>query len=309
MISEKSANKIATSSAQTDDSKASRIFGLLPVSTISKNKIKIPSPKSIYLLNNDSDKIDSIQKTSIVINNSDCSNVNVNGGNSSAVIINNISNQHIGNVEDEQMNKVQENSLPSVNSSNEISIVFHSKNQNMSKTLICLDYKDSYETVTHSKESPILIKDSEKTVKNPDKNKVSKPFVESLISKILNDPYSSHLLYGLEMGTITNVIESSFSRLCAGKFNLNTKTIKDSETEKILLKHLHDVIKTERNKISETDTQMNVNIQSYTQQDTSEYSEFSSSNRSYHAMGNGNFTFDSNKLLYLRQNCDKKIRF
>lgn len=301
------AKKIATSSAQTDDSKASRIFGLLPVSTISKNKIKILSPKSIYLLNNDSDKIDSIQKTSIVINNSDCSNVNVNGGNSSAVIIKNISNQHIENVKDEQMNKVQENSLPSVNSSNEISIVFHSKNQNMSKTLICLDYKDNYETLTHSKESPILIKDSEKNAKNPDEHKVSKPFVESLISKILNDPYLSHLLYGLEMGTITNVIESSFSRLCAGKFNLNTKTVKDSETEKMLLKHLHDVIKTERNKISETDTQLNVNIQSYTQQDTSEYSEFSSSNRSYHVKGNGNSTFDSNKLLYLRQNCDDKF--
>lgn len=277
-FSEKTTSQIASPSTSADETKASRIFGLLPVSTISRNKIKISAPpKLTCIANKESDKFDaSIQKTSIVINSGEClSNVNVNGSNKlhhSSVLIKSIPAQVNNEKEEKPANHTvnvkneEQSALFSEDSATEISIYFHNKNSttsknagvilnvNNTKTLICLDFNERFETVENSKKNLVLTDDSAKSANKTVENKMiaSKPFVESLILKFLDDPYLSHLLYGLEMETITSVIERSLSRLCAGKFDMNAKTIDDSEMEKIFLKQIHDIMKKERIKFNET---------------------------------------------------------
>lgn len=273
----------------SDDVKASRIFGLLPVSTMNKNKIKIHP----FSKNSSSDEHDisnsSIQKTSIKINSAEClSTVDVSdrvGQYHSSVLIKNDTDQ-IGDIYD-QKSGVQTNlrnvSVPE-NLPTEIAIVYHhnkhsnaltqekgdilemiSTNVNKTKTLICLDYETS--TCNNSgstKESvgiPATIitpnNDKKTFIERSNDNSLNtlKPIADSLILKLLNDSHLSHLLYGLEIKTVARIIENSLHRLRSSKHILNTtNSTKDLETDKIFVKLLHNIIKDERAKFEATES-------------------------------------------------------
>lgn len=270
-----------------------RIFGLLPVSTINKNKIKIQpysKTKAVTFDEQDTPK-SSIQKTSITINSAEClSTVNVTdraGQYHSSVLLNNesdrmgdISNQksfdeYVGSISAERQKNLHNNSI-SVNSPTEIAIVYHhnnhsnaskskgdilemiSTNVDKTKTLICLDYESSSCITPISKktiEIPTKVSDNNHFDETNDNNCITlKPIADSLILKLLNDPHLSHLLYGLEIKAMAKIIESSLLRLRTSKHNKNTtNSTKDTETDKIFINLLHNIIKEERSKLETTD--------------------------------------------------------
>lgn len=147
----------------------------------------------------------------------------------------------------------------------EISIVYHngstnkagevsqtiSTNANKTKTLICLDYKDPPEV--EAKPSPIsngIGRLSPKSFGCSHGGGATKPFADSFILKLLNDPYLGHLLQGLEMKTIATIIESSLLRLKANRNE--TKPTKDAaETDAQFMNHLHNIIKEERVRVEQ----------------------------------------------------------
>lgn len=263
---------VPTQISNSSEVKASRIFGLLPVSTINKNKIKIvPIAKATNLLDvvepDTSNGL--ILKTSITVNSGEClSTVNVGDGvgkyHSSVLIKNNsdkisdINNQKAfeQNINIESANKASlQNVSVAENATTEIAIVYHSKSRNLSqkneivemistnvnktKTLICLDYKNDSDC--NNEQSSTKTGLSGYTVQNTTDD-------GSLILKLLDDPYLSHLLYGLEITTIANIIENSRSRLHKSKYTINTRSTKDDGSDKLFLNCLYDIIKEERSR-------------------------------------------------------------
>lgn len=268
-----------------DDFKAARIFGLLPVSTIQSNKTKIqsfttPPNPSMY---DGSDIVNpTIQKTSIKIKSSEFSStVNVNDRKKlyhTSVLIKDHSDQSdlnrindradlecVGNSTNISGQKVKDlvNNLSPVDTKTEIAISYTnmkdiketeileviSSNGNKTKTLISLDYKNNLNDILpkqNSTEAKLLNESSETKsidiMKDSKSGQSSKLFVDSFILKLLNDPYSNKLLYGLEIQTIANIIEKSLARLPLNKCK------KDTETDKLLLKRLYEIIKEERYK-------------------------------------------------------------
>lgn len=239
-------------SRKADETKASRIFGLLPVSTINKTEMKIhPIIKEI------NDPLNSsIQKTSIKINSDAClSTVKVNDHvrvyHSSVLIKNNSDLSDKDNVEKQNVLTNNPETLTT-----EMAIVCHDKGSATSKNIdvlevvstkmkktkmfICLDQANSM------KNDKIFSKADESfefTAKNETNNQsigsALRPFADSFILKLLNDPHLNHLFYGLETRTIANIIENSLIRL-------RTRSTKDKE--KLFLANLHDIIKEERSK-------------------------------------------------------------
>lgn len=266
-----------SASIEGDETKGARIFGLLPVSTINKTSIKIPaftsnkfdtiSNKNDETMNMDADV--PYQKTSIAINNDDCfSSINVNGNGKlyhSSVMISNsdpvLSSTHENTVSAEHSNGI---SVKATNgAATEISIVYHnnsipnnkpevseiiSTNANKTKTLICLDYKDQPDHAAHTN-SMCFNKNLDDPIKS---HGSAKPFADSFILKLLNDPHLGYLLQGLEIKTIANIIEMSLIRLKAIKHDRNSQThsTKDStEIDKTIANLLHTIIKEERTKL------------------------------------------------------------
>lgn len=263
--------------SKIDEAKASRIFGLLPVSTINKNKIDPVINEAHEPLKS------SIQKTSITINTDAClSNVKVNDHvkiyHSSVLIkdkldqIDDIQKEFkksIDNKNAEEQNSLENNS--------EMTIVCHDKNSETSKnidvleiistnmkttkTLICLEYAKSFNSSQNDEEFSIENGSAKfMSIKRPDDQSncdtsASSFFEDSFILKLLNDPYLSHLLYGLEMKTIANIIKNSMIRLRTGQYNFKARSTKDDE----FITSLHDIIKDERSKYDVKNTLFTLN--------------------------------------------------
>lgn len=224
------------SPSKDDEAKLSRIFGLLPVSTINKNTIQITTHEPLN---------SSIQKTSITIN-SDAfpSTVNVNDHvktyHSSVLITNKLDGIDDRDSQDGLEKSRDKNSVivchDKDNETSNFEVV--SINMEKTKTLICLDYE---KTSQSDEIFPEIILSSEPTTKN-EKSERLKYFADSFILKLLNDPYLSHLLYGLEMKNIANIIENSLVRL------------RTKDTDKLFITSLHDIIKEERSKYDVSNT-------------------------------------------------------
>lgn len=267
--------------------RAARIFGLLPVSTINRssinrNNIKIKPlsrPASPPLHEENDVANSSFQKTCIKINSDSSSTVHVNVNDSvklyhSSVLIN--SNAH-------QLDDIsQSKSIEYLSSGNNIldrdvevrSDYHHSK----STTAIPILYTNTNENIPDREHGNFPSKESSKTLISlnnfdgelfPDNNKsltnkqtknetddnnlnqslTQRLFIDSFILKLLSDPCLSHLLHGLEVKAIANIIESSLARIPINKLDLDNKGTKKSENDEFLLKQLHDIIKQERYRI------------------------------------------------------------
>lgn len=246
VFTEKTGNKSLPSNEH--EIKAARIFGLLPVSTINRNKIKIQPlsrPTSPSLQDENDIASSSIQKTCIKINTDSSSTVNVNLNDSvklyhSSVLINSSTHQ----LDDmSNQNKTIENS----NSENKI---------------LDLDVEDRSDChLSKSTKTAIAINsttlvslnssNSESLFSGNDLNQSStqRLFIDSFILKLLSDPCLSHLLHGLEVKAIANIIENSLARIPINKFDLDNKGPMSFENDELLLKQLHDIIKEERYRI------------------------------------------------------------
>lgn len=283
LYTEKSGNN--SSSLNEHDNKAARIFGLLPVSTINRNKIKIQQlsrPTSPSLHNENDITNSSIQKTSIKIDTDSSSTVNVNDNvnlyHSSVLIHNNA--HHIDKMnkgeQDEQLNS--ENKILNLypdrsdchftkNTKTAIAILCAntneqnqkkdqlqgvlSKSKNDSKTLISLNdsvseyiFSKNVQSLTHER-----TEDDNNSDNNSNHNLTQRLIVDSFVLKLLNDPCLSHLLRGLEVKAIANIIENSLTRIPINKFNFDIRGRKNFEIDKLLLKQLHHIIKEERCRI------------------------------------------------------------
>lgn len=280
----------AAPTLKDDEIQAARIFGLLPVSTINKNKIAIHHIAStISPLANDHDTAySSYQKTSITINVSDqITTVNVSDHDKhyhSSILIRSKSHQDNDayneetfseNRNEDQLSGGFKIDLVHAKSANKIATVVEKKlsikpenaNSNKTKTLICLDYNGSRdaehmlpgnnnEGMTNFTEENEL-----KTSKSLDSldNCIPKFGVDSFILKLLSDTCFSHLLYGLEINVIVKIIQNSLARLPVSVHHLNSKLIKDTEVNKSLLKRLHDIIKEERSQIESITPKLRAN--------------------------------------------------
>lgn len=80
-------------------------------------------------------------------------------------------------------------------------------------------------------------------------------FLDSFILKLLSDPYLSHLLHGLEVKSIANIIKKSLARIPIKKMDFDAK---NDEIDDLLLKELHELIKEERNRIENSVSEQNV---------------------------------------------------
>lgn len=257
---------------------ASRIFGLLPVSTIANKKgatIKIPAFNGTAVngkLQANDGKCDEsrLKKTSIAINGNDTctSTVNVSDKvqlyHSSVLIGNDVkpspSSPVPGNKNSSEfvIKTIEESAIKGP--ATEISIVYHSNgsttkagevlqtistNANKTKTLICLDYKERPEVEAQ----PSTINHQPNGIGRLSP-KSQKPFADSFILKLLNDPYLGQLLQGLEIKTIATIIESSLLRLKANRNETNgpsTRTTKDAvDADTQFMNLLHNIIKEER---------------------------------------------------------------
>lgn len=222
-----------------------------------------------------------LKKTSIAINGDDActSTVKVNDRvqlyHSSVLIGNNAKSaspppSKSANASDVVIKTVAESAIPGP--ATEISIVYHngssnkagemsqtiSTNANKTKTLICLDYKEPAPGAEVQSSSPISNGVERLSPKSfgcvhgggGGGGGIAKPFADSFILKLLNDPYLGHLLQGLEIKTIAMIIESSLIRLKANRNDPNgpsTKSTKDAaETDAQFMNHLHNIIKEER---------------------------------------------------------------
>lgn len=242
-------------------------------------------------MNIESDKSCSqIQKTSITINNDECSStVNVSERISlyhSSVLIKDSSHQ-TENVNRqkpfEKLEKKDQSSKRCVSSPEETNVaVLHenknngiskntevheliSTNANKTKTLICLDYRNTNDFAEHGySDTNFTTENESKFHESPDisndinsNSTTSKLATDSFILKLLSDSYLSHLLYGLEMKTIGKIIENSLSQLPTYDYSLKPNTLGDIEVEKMFLNRLHDIIKGERLKLESTPMRMN----------------------------------------------------
>ncbi|XP_031623046.1 uncharacterized protein LOC116340139 isoform X2 [Contarinia nasturtii] len=241
--------KLSNKPRLLDETKASRIFGLLPVS---KTTIE-PFPKTMGSLNKQNK-----QKTSITINSDECSTVNVNDRvklyHSSVLIRSGTdpenqkelekSTQDLPNFKNETMgknNQISHNAAMSDKTPTDL---------NKTKTLIYLD-----DTSNSQNKKVVSEENGSSTMKNNvddsgcDSSIIqSNYFTDSFILKLLNDPFLSHLLYGLEIKSIANIIESSLIKMGTSKYSYNfiTRLTKDTDTDKIFVKYLHEIIKEER---------------------------------------------------------------
>lgn len=242
------------------EAKASRIFGLLPVSTI-KNETKI---EPLFRKKNISNQE---QKTSITINSDECtSTMNVNERvklyHSSVLIKSTTENlerqNELENCTDLNFENKSCHNKESDISSNTSSFDMISTNLNRTKTLIHLEYANNSVT------KKVLFNENEATKPNVDNSEhdiniiSSKYFGDSFILKILNDPYLSNLLYGLEIKSIANIIERSLIKMRTNKYNYNfvTTSTKDSGTDSLFIKYLHEIIKEERSRYDRTGNKM-----------------------------------------------------
>lgn len=269
-----------------DEPPASRIFGLLPVSTIANKTgttIKIPAFNSTALVNgrvqvNDGKCDESrLKKTSIAINGDDACASTVSVSDKvqlyhSSVLIGNdapSSSSATENGSEFVIKTIEESAIKGP--ATEISIVYHnnngssnkagevsqtiSTNANKTKTLICLDYKERPETEVQ----PPTISNGVGRLSPKSfgcaHGSATKPFADSFILKLLNDPYLGHLLQGLEIKTIATIIESSMHRLKANRNDAtgaSTRTTKDAvETDAQFMHSLHTIIKEERVRIEQ----------------------------------------------------------
>lgn len=253
--------------------KAARIFGLLPVSTINRNKVKIHSlsrPASPTLNDENDIASSSIQKTCIKINTDSSSTVNVNVNDSvklyhSSVLINSSTHQF------DDMNN-QNKTVKYFNCENKILDPSNNKDRSDchlskdTKTAIAILYTNTNEqnpakdqplelSSTSESDSKTLVSlnnsDSEYLFSGNSSNNSSalRLFIDSFILKLMSDPCLSHLLHGLEVKAIANIIENSLARIPINKFNVDNKGAKSSEADELLLKQLHDIIKEERYRI------------------------------------------------------------
>lgn len=251
-----------------EDPPASRIFGLLPVSTIAGKKgttIKIPAFGSSAVANGKTQVKDGkcdetrLLKTSIAINGNDtgASTVSVNDNVQlyhSSVLIGNNANPSMSpppssdvkdNASDLVIKTIKDSAIEGP--ATEISIVYHSNgsstktgevsqtistNANKTKTLICLDYKDQPE---HTVRSPTPNGCANERLSprsfNGAPGTANKAFADSFILKLLNDPDLGHLLQGLEIKTIATIIENALLRIKANRTDANgstTRTTKDT---------------------------------------------------------------------------------
>ncbi|XP_055307571.1 uncharacterized protein LOC129571745 isoform X2 [Sitodiplosis mosellana] len=274
---QRKSTKHVSSISKVDEAKASRIFGLLPVSTINKNKIQIHP-----IIKETNDPLNStIQKTSITINNEACSStVNVNehvkNHHSSVLIKNNL--HQIDDKDSQKDVEEKQNNLENISqtSTTEMAIVCHDKDSatsknidileivstNIEKTkmLICLDYAHSTQSdgvFSEENESTEFTTKSGSGEQSNGSMSAPRPFADSFILKLLSDPYLSHMFYGLEAKTIANIIENSLVRLRIGKYNFSARSTKD--TDKQFISSLHDIIKEERSKYDATNTVFKLN--------------------------------------------------
>lgn len=116
-----------------------------------------------------------------------------------------------------------------------------STNNNNTKTLICLNYGNNSGTVRTSD-----IQTSSN--KCPSDTLVS---TDSFILKLMNDPDLSHLLYGLDLKSIADIIENLLTRLSLDK---STSMCEENIIKKnnLFFKHLRNLIKEERSRLEST---------------------------------------------------------
>lgn len=276
---EKSSNK--SLSPNEHAVKAARIFGLLPVSTINRNKIKIhPISRSTSpSLHNENDiASSSIQKTSIKINTDSSSTVNVNDNVKlyhSSVLINSNSTHQIDNIDekrhDKQLNsgnKILDQNIEDrpdchfPKSAKTAITILYSNEQNPVKdqlqglfttkkedkgTLIPINNSTSEYVSSNNNNSSTNERTRSETSRNSsDQNLAQRLFIDSFVLKLLSDPCLSLLLHGLEVKAIASIIENSLARIPINKINLDTKGTENYEIDELLLKQLHHVIKEER---------------------------------------------------------------
>lgn len=244
---------------------SARIFGLLPVSTISENKAHLHQPK-LGNENKSYQNTKSIQKTSITVNNEDCSStVKVTDAVRlfhSSVIIKNEADFYDRKEEVNVDVATREHKYVSTSGdrTSNVSIIHHNDRSsnsvqnandsqvstaNLNKALIYLNYADiSQNTHITSYEN-----DFERSLSLLNNIRSTTSIGDSFVLKLLNDPNLSRLLYGLEIKTIANIIENSLIRLRANKQFLNAETTKDIYMDEVFSKQLNDVIKEERNKV------------------------------------------------------------
>lgn len=278
MPPEKSGSK--SSSLNEHEIRAARIFGLLPVSTMNRTKIKVqpPSRPASPPLHDENDIASStIQKTCIKINTDSSSTVNVNVNDSvklyhSSVLINSSAHQLDSSCNQNkpieyfnQDNKDQSDCQ--LSKSTKTAIAIHYKNTNEMQSLekdlhpgLSLKSKENDKKTLISLNNPLaecLFLDNDKSLThvatknetNTNQTSTQRLFIDSFILKLLSDPCLSHLLHGLEVKAIANIIEKSLARIPINKFNSNNNGTKNTETDELLMKQLHDIIKDERYRI------------------------------------------------------------
>lgn len=231
-----------TSGTKDDENKTARIFGLLPISTINRNKEGIhSSTKSI----NPEIISCQIQKTSIKINlEESLTSVNVNeqGKYLTSVMISDdssIKNQQFSYQNRRETNSLHNKSyiklkndsktLPeneSVMNNNEVRELI-STNYDKTKTLICLNYKHG----------------SDAFEKKSLNCKTSNDRSDSFILKIMSDPYLAHLFCGSEVTSTANIINKLLANQSDTKKDLPIGEYNDEEIH--VLKRLEDVFRDE----------------------------------------------------------------
>lgn len=252
------------------------------MSTIANNKvttIKIPAFNSNAVngkvqINDGKCDESRLKKTSIAINGDNASTVNVSDKvqlyHSSVLIGNDEKPPSLSNKNSSEyvIKTIEESAIQGP--ATEISIVYHnngssnksaevsqtiSTTANKTKTLICLDYKEPPEIDIKLPVIPNGIGRLSPKSFGCSHGSATKPFADSFILKLLNDPYLGHLLQGLEIKTIATIIENSMHRLKANRNDANglsTRTTKDAvETDAQFMNLLHTIIKEERVRVEQ----------------------------------------------------------
>lgn len=223
--------------------KSARIFGLLPISTINRqSSVQSNKPKILST---------QIQKTSIKINSGEClSRVTVNQREkyqSSVTIRDNLSimdYQKLFDYKYRQENK----SLPfeSLELKNDANILLKemmkskevceliSTNEDKTTTLICLNHKPSSDSV-----------EKNISIQEPLECKTSNNKSDSVILKLMNDPYLGNLFHGLEVKTMANIIKNLLTNLSENKTDSSVTEL-NNDDENLVFKRLKDVVRDEK---------------------------------------------------------------
>lgn len=300
-ITGKNGNKLLPTNEH--EIRAARIFGLLPVSTINrstvnKNNIKIkplsrPTSPSLHEENDISNSL--FQKTCIKINSDSSSTVHVKVNDSvklyhSSVLINsdtlqldNISQSKAieclssGKITLDQDIEVRTDNHRSKNTKTAIPILYKNTNGDNSdqdhtnfaakestKTQISLNnFNSEFNTLPANK------KTKNETINNTSNQSLThRLFIDSFILKVLSDPCLSHLLHGLEVKAIANIIENSLARIPINKLDLDDEGTKRSENDELLLKQMHDIIKQERYRIDSSISQQTSTAKAFPEKST-----------------------------------------